>query len=446
MDNLPLNIENRTLWNSFNGIEIDSNSQMNIIALSNYFQLLEPKESKKIVDTFNANMFDIGVEYAWNRAIKILEDRLEFFGLEFIAEMVNREVINSLDEISVSEKINLAFELGMINSTAKLSLTQANETINHYRSRDVVQNGEELEIVDAFKILKDTTKYILGNKIETSSIEFKTFRDSLKDKIYRKEDREIESLKTSPYFYIKTTIRATLSLIKFSYKDKNLAELTKVLENAKIFIIELWDLIFIEDRKLIGNIYSEAISDGQREVFTVFSEILDRVQGYDYVPETTRSNAYKRIARQYLTVHYEFNNFYNEPAYAKKLNDMGTVIPDFALQDVLRVVLISSLGNMYGISVNAREYNQNILKKITSGQWKDFFASLLVQEQEILEKLSLGGSYASRWIDIVESFVPKDFNLANILARDIYQFSITKDEKKLIASSKKALSRIIGNN
>lgn len=435
---------NNSLWHSFNGISIDSSAQMNIVPLSNYFKLLTPNETKKVVGAFESGMFDIGLEYAWARAVRILDDRLEYFGLEFLAEMVGRDSISSLDELSMVEKINLAFELGMINSTAKMALNHANEIINHFRSRDVAQS-DELDPVDAFKIIKDITKYILGNEIETSAIEFKAFRDSLKDETYTKEDKKVEELKISPYFYIRTTIRALLSMIKASYKEKNLAELNKVLHNSNIFIAELWEKIFIEDRKLIGSVYSEAIADGHKEVFTTFSMLLDSVHGYDYVPETTRSNAYKKIARQYISTHYEFNNFYNEPAYAKKLDDMGTVIPDFALQDVLRAVLLSVIGNSYGVSIAAQSYNQSVLKKVSIDQWKTFFANLIVEDQEILEKLTFGNeAMIQRWCEAITSFVTSGFNIQNTMAKNIYEYTFSKEIKKVNSEAGKALGKITG--
>lgn len=435
---------NNSLWHSFNGISIDNSAQMSIVPLSNYFKLLTPNETKKVVGAFESGMFDIGLEYAWARAVRILDDRLEYFGLEFLAEMVGRDSISSLDELSMVEKINLAFELGMINSTAKMALNHANEKINHYRDREVAKR-EDIEFSDAFVIVKDLTKYILGNEIETSAIEFKAFRDSLKDETYTKEDKKVEELKSSPYFYIRTTIRTLLSMIKTSYKEKNLAELNKVLHNSNIFIVELWEKIFIEDRKLIGSVYSEAIADGHKEVFTTFSMLLDSVHGYDYVPETTRSNAYKKIARQYISTHYEFNNFYNEPAYAKKLDDMGTVIPDFALQDVLRAVLLSAIGNNYGVSTAAQSYNQSILKKVSIDQWKTFFAQLLVEDQELLEKLTFGNeSMVQRWYETITAYTVSGFNIQNTMAKNIYENTFLKEPKKIQSEAGKALGKITG--
>jgi len=433
------------LWKSYNGAVIEAKDQTGIVSLSNHFIALSNTETNKIVKAFEIGMYDMGLEYAWSRAMKVLDNRLESFGIDFIAEMVDRENLSYLDEVSNIEKIELAFELGMINATARMSLIQANETLNHFISRDIADNNEEIEPIKALGIILDISKYILGNGVETSGIEFKDFRDTLKEKMYKADDNKIDILINSPYFYIRTTIRTILSLIRYAYKENNIAELAKVLNNANIFIVALWDKIFIEDRKLIGSTYAKAISDGHKDTVATFSTILDSVYGYDYVPETTRSTAYKKIAKEFSLAHFGMNNFYNEPIYAKKLNSMGTVIPDFALQECLEAVILSSIGNRYGTSFEAQNYNDKIFDKVTTEQWKQFFSKLIIQDQTILEQLSYASSgMISNWFDIVSKYILDDFNIENPLAKNIFKYSRESNIEKLQIETKKALSKIIG--
>lgn len=432
-----IEVETTPLWKAYGGIEISNADQTSLEAISRHIKVLKPKETLKIVSAFNGEMYDMGVEYAWNRAMKKLDTRLEVFGLEFIAEMVGYENLDSIDSISKKEKINLAFELGMIDSTAKMKLTQANETINHYLADNIM---EEVEHAEALGIFKNLVQYILGNDIDVNSIEFIRFRDDLKGKKFASTDTEVEHLQSTPYFFIKTTIRTILNLIKTEEDTSK----KLVLHNAIIFIEALWDKLFIEDKKNIGTTYAVAINDGDKDVFKTFSTILDKVQGYDYVPETTRSNAYIKVAKSYISTHYEMNNFYNEPAYAKKLNNMGTVIPDFALNKCIEAVIVSRIGNRYGVADAAQPSNNKVFKKITYEQWKEFFSYLIVQNQNILEDISYAGtSMLDNWFDLVEEFVPKDFNIKDKLAFDIYNYSLKKNQKVKV-KTKTALSKIVG--
>ncbi len=437
MSNDLIVLEKQPLWKAYGGVTISSSEQTNISAISSYIKVLTKKETDKIVAAFDNSMFDMGVEYAWNRAIKKLEERLEIFGLEFIAEMLGLEYIETIDSISNKEKINLAFELGMIDKTAKMKLSQANEKINHFMSNN---SEDELNYIDSLSIILDITQYILGNNIDVSSIEFKQFREKLKTNIFSTTDKEVELLQSSPYFFIKTTIRTILNLIK----NADITEKTKILNNAIIFINALWSKLFIEDRKNIGRTYAQAINDGDKDIFKTFSTILDNVQGYDYVPETTRSNAYIKVAKAYISAHYQMNNFYNEPAYATKLNNMGTLIPDFALGECLEAVLLSVIGNYYGVSTLAQDSNKKLLKKVTYEQWKEFFSIIILQTQNILEDLKNGNDdMIERWFNVVYEFVPTGFNIKNSTASNIYKYSISKNTK-LSAECGIALGKIVG--
>lgn len=430
-------VETQPLWKAYGGITIANSEQTQIQSISQYIKVLTQKETTKIVTAFDAQMFDMGVEYAWHRAMKKLDERLEVFGLDFIAEMVGVEYLDSIDSVSKKEKIDLAFELGMIDKTARMKLSQANEKINHYMSDDA---QDELNYIESLAIMVDLTQYILGNNIDVNSIEFKQFREKLLSQIFSPTDKEVELLQSSPYFFIKTTIRTILNLIKTTENT----EKSKVLNNAIIFITALWEKLFVEDKKNIGKTYAQAINDGDKEVFKTLSTILDKVQGYDYVPETTRSNAYIKVAKAYISTHYEMNNFYNEPAYAKKLNSMGTIIPDFALGECLEATLISMIGNQYGVSTAAQESNKKLLEKVTYEQWKEFFSTLILQSQNILQDLYIANSsMLNRWYEIVENYVPKDFNIKDVTAKNIYSYSIAKN-KKVSSECGVALEKIVG--
>jgi len=436
-NNLIIVNDNKPLWKAYGGISISNKDSLSIESISSYIKVLSKKETSKIVNAFNNEMYDMSIEYAWNRAMKKLDSRLEIFGLNFIAEMVGQLNIDSIDSISKKEKINLAFELGMIDNTAQIKLIQANELINHYMSDNV---DDEMGMLDSLKIIVDITQYILGNDIDVNSIEFKTFREDLKSKQFKSSSSEVELLKSSPYFFIKTTIRTLLNLIKTT-ED---IEKTLVLNNSIIFIENLWDNLFIEDKKNIGQTYAISINDGDKEIFRTFSTILEKVQGYDFVPETTRSNAYIKVAKEYISIHYSMNNFYNEAAYAKKLNNMGSVIPDFALSQCLEAVIISVIGNKYGIATAAQSANREILKKITYEQWKEFFSCLILENQNILEDLKFSdNSMINRWYKLVQDYVPKDFNLKDKIAQKIYNYSIDNNNK-LKNEASLALSKIIG--
>jgi len=125
---------------------------------------------------------------------------------------------------------------------------------------------------------------------------------------------------------------------------------------------------------------------------------------------------------------------------------MGTIIPNYALQEVLRATVLSYVGNSYGYAWNAEEYNLKVFKKITNEQWKLFFSELIIQDQDLLEMIAHSNKrMLDRWFGLVEQFINDDFNIKNPIAFNIFKYSKEKN-KKVQDEAGKALGKIIGEN
>lgn len=159
-------------------------------------------------------------------------------------------------------------------------------------------------------------QYVLGQNNETE-IEFNNFRDRLFKESLADDDSLFILLDDAPYFYKRTVVRTLLNLIK----NTSGGERDNVLHNFDQFIPRLWDKISGEDKWSIGNTYAEAISNGDIKEASYLKNVLTKVKGFDYVPETLRSQTFIEIAHDLQRAHLNFNNFYNEPSAARKLED-----------------------------------------------------------------------------------------------------------------------------
>ena len=96
---------------------------------------------------------------------------------------------------------------------------------------------------------------------------------------------------------------------------------------------------------------------------------------------------FKKHAQFLIDVHYEWNNFYNEPNFAKELDALGYEIPIASLNTYLKAVLLSYLGNCYGFSKDAQEYNEKMLLNLTQTGIRGLFV-LINQNVDIVRNLS----------------------------------------------------------
>ncbi|WP_333888024.1 hypothetical protein [Clostridium sp.] len=398
------------LWYSPTGVEISNRDERTIEGIMNYAISLKDMERRKVISAFNdenAGLHDMGSEYVWKRTINRLKSLIiDDFGIEFVMEMLGRDInLMSNPEKTLSEVdiINLAADLGFIDNTARLLLMQQSELINHFSSPEA---STSMAYFPALACVLYCTKYVLGYD-SLPEFTFGNFRERLFNEQLPENDGIITLLETSAYFYRRITIRTLLSLIR----AKQGGELDNVLNNFAKITPKLWSKLTGEDKWPIGNAYAEYINQGNKEVAAYIKSVLIKVKGFNYVPENLRSQTFIEAAKELENVHYQFNNFYNEPDAAKKLEALGT-IPAPALGVCMTSILICKLGNAYGVSNAAKPILDRMLSNISERSWAYYLNEVLPTDKVVLSKLFDTPGY-KRWLKIIAKYNLQSISVAN---------------------------------
>lgn len=369
-----------------------------VATLMSFNRSLSSKDADKIVKAFDNGLYDMAVEYIWSRTISTLKKNIMKFGEEFVAEMLDRPDVSSVEDISEYEVITLSSDLGFINQTAKIEFMQFSEIIQHYMSNEDPDEGFPLTKVS--DIVRSCVKHVLGFEKVEYEMSFVSFRNRLRTE-YIIEGHEIYTqLKLAPYFYKRTVFKTMMNLAKTT---KDSAEREIILNNMITIFVEIWSALSSEEKWIIGRSYAQCLSDGDNKLLIALKSVLLKVKGFDYVPENLRSNTYIIAAKDLLSAHQGMNNFYNEPSKAKYLAQMGNSIPAPAFGNCMTAVLACKLGNSYGISWDAQTYLDEILQTVSQDRWSYYLSSVLPYDRVILYKLCDDISI-DRWIELVEKY------------------------------------------
>lgn len=383
----------------------DASSAVTIVP---YAQGLTKKQQDHVILAFESHAFDMGAEYVWRRSMIRLRNALKTLGMKFIGEMVGNLDIDELSNIEAVltdyQTITLAEQLGIINTTGGLKLKQALEIITHFFSPTATQEGEELSAVDGIQIVTSCVKYILGEQDMSVSVQFSLFRERLYSETLSKGDLQVQQLLSSPTFYVRTVINVLLSPIRNSEG----AQLEHSLANINLLLPLLWPNMAESDRWAIGTAYRDVTSDGKVLAAKGLKAALMKVSGFDFVPENLRSSTYKKAAKAIIDAHFDFNNFYTEPALVKALNSLGTTIPSPALIDCIQAYLCVCLGNRYGISWDAVPVARKSLRQITGDRWFYYLSKAVQTDEPVLTKLAQVKEAPSRMSEILESAITRD--------------------------------------
>jgi hypothetical protein len=359
---------------------------------------LSEREQVQLVQAFDAGLYEMGAIFVWGRTMAGLKSQLADLGVEFLAEILDRPDIRPSAEVhevlTDYETVRLAEDLGMVNTTQALRLRQTLELIAHFANQTPDGEYDEMMPEEALRALRTCVEAVLGQENLGVAAGFADFRRKLETTTLDDEAPEILGLAGSAYFFKRTVLRTLLA----SSKAARGAQLENALANLNAVLPAIWPSLKDPDRFTVGRAYAELHADGQAKPANGLRSALLKVTGFDYVPESLRSRAFLEAAEKVIAAHFEWNNFYNEPAPMQALASLGTSIPGPAFHRCMTAIILVRIGNAYGISISAQDPAEEMLRSITSDRWEYFFNECLPVDDTLLGQL-VNEKIAARWCE-----------------------------------------------
>lgn len=434
---------NLTLWQPDSG-ELIPKSAKTPAAIAQYAEQLSSKDKKQIVAAFEGEFYEMGLNFLWSRTTFALKRELASVGITLIGEMLGRTDIDEDDDIddiiTTKEAIKLSEELGIVTKTDALRLRHTNEMISHFGQLSVEENDDEdIDDSEAVTCLKTCIKSVLGRpKVEVAT-KFVEFRNNIEKRGLAVDDPIIDMLISSPYFFQKLTINILMNSCKASIG----AQLENTLSNLNVILPALWRYLRDSEKWKVGHTYAEVYSEGKTSSVIGLKSALSKVQGFDFVPENLRSDAFIKAAANVIKAHEGMNNFYNELSPLKALSKLGSVIPAPALNECISAIMCIKLGNYYGVSTAAQPLATKMLESIPAERWQSYINQMLISDTRVLNKLA-DQKPMLRWFRLVDEL---KFSELNIKGKDLSSFikaSIDKKDARFDSARKRLLKSYYG--
>ncbi|MDR3619332.1 MAG: hypothetical protein P4L85_08275 [Paludisphaera borealis] len=394
-----------TVWHPSDLVEIPSNVSSPEEVVRYATPSLSLRDQRSIVAGFAAEGYEMVATFVWTKAAATLKKQLATLGMEFVGEMLGRsDFLDDSDpatSISDIEAISLAEDLGMVTTTQAMRLKHSLELVTHFANLETGESPDEaMEKEEAVNLLKSCVRSILGKPKFEVAIHFAKFRKSLAERVFSSSDSEIETIINSPYFFIRTTVSVLLSLVK---AEKG-APLEHAVGNTILVIPKLWEGLKPPEKWQVGQSYAEVSAAGNRPATAGLKKALTLVHGFDYVPESLRSNTFIEASTKVLIAHFGLNNFHNEESPMSNLANLGTAIPKPAFGRCMEATLAVWLGNHYGISWAAQPHAEKLLNLLRTEQWEYYVNECLYRDRTVLDKLASTTESVKRWRLLVEKY------------------------------------------
>jgi hypothetical protein len=412
----------------------------NALAIAEVATNLSVRDQKQIVTAFDSNAFEMMAGFVLNKALSQLKRALASLGMAFVGEMLGRADIDedSVPTVCISnyEAIALARELGLINSTDATRLTQHLELLAHFDSLNIEDaNTEEMTREEALSFLRTCVNAVLGRQGHIAPAEFMSFRTDLETRTFKESDAELTTLQVAPYFFKKTT----LSILLAAAKTKSGAQFEHSLGNIVIVVPSLWKTLRDAEKWAVGQSYAEAVNSGHAPTVVALKKALSAVHGFDFVPESLRSQTFAAAASNVIAVHTAMDNFYNEPSAISALAKLGTTIPWPAFPICMSAILAVELGNSYGVSNSAIPTADSLLDRLTANQWEYYLNECLPGDELILQKLVWYAKPRTRWLAISQKYELPAKNLKSAAIKKLLSASEKMDGSGVNAAAKALL-------
>jgi len=360
---------------------------------------------KSIVAAFRNESYEMVSTFVWSKASAVLKKQIATLGMDFVGEMLGRQDLDENSDPATSiadyEAIRLAEDLALIKPTQALRLKNALNLINHFTALDLEASDEELmDANEATSILRYCIDSILGRPSFDVAFRFAEFRKKLTERTFKPDDSDLAAIAAAPYFFLRTTLSVLLTVVK-SAKG---ASQEHALGNLNVLLPALWEGLREPERWQIGQAYAEVNSEGNRVAAAGIKNALLKVHGFDFVPESLRSNTFSEAAARVLAAHFAYQNFYNEREPMEMLAALGTAIPRPAFAKCMEATLAVYLGNYWGYARAAQAAAKSVLDSLRSEQWEYYLNECLRRDRTVLDKLSTDDNPTKRWIHLADTY------------------------------------------
>ena len=344
----------------------------------------DDKSIDKAKTAIEAGLNDAAINYIWNLAMFDLHKKILVYGVDYFSSSINWEgkplkTIEDLREVKDHQLISGAFGLGIIPTEAHFFLQQCREIRNNFSTAHFPMG--DIDKIETFNFIKNCIKYVLTFDLPAPGLQIKDLVESLTVERLDSVD-EITTIFESQSSKVHGPILHNLfsSFIKQDC-DPNLKH------NIKLLAPHLWEIVSDEVKSNIASKFASLRDIKGKDAASEALEFLKIVNGVEFIPESFKEIIFKKHSQFLIDAHNGWDNFHHETGYARDLASLGQNVPLSAIYTYVKAVLLSFIGNCYGIARSAQEYNTQMISDFSQTGVRTLF-SLLSNDLDVVRELS----------------------------------------------------------
>lgn len=343
----------------------------------------------KFIAGVASGLFDAALNYLWDETILQIRKRVVQYDLEYFYDNAvtgeKRKRLkdqNDLVKVDDYELIKGSKEIGLISELGFKHL----EYINYMRNWASAAHPNQNEITGLQLIswLETCVKEVISLPISNITIQIKHLLAGVKTTSIS----EIEAQEIA-VFFTNLTQEQVNNLVSgfFGIYTKPDTD-SQTLQNINKLLPLIWDRVDEDTRDTFGLKYGNFVANNFQHEKKLSREFLQLVNAESYIPDDLRIVEIETAINNLASSHRGFNNFYNEPTFARQLQRIvgePPKVPKALNKKYVYTIVDTFLTNANGVAGYAEPIYIELLSKLNSFQAN--VAVLSFNDSQISSKL-----------------------------------------------------------
>ncbi len=343
----------------------------------------------KFIASTAVGLFDASLNYLWDETILQIRKRVSQYDIEYFYDNAvsgeRRKRVkdeNDLDKIDDYDLIKGAKEIGLISDLGFKHLEYINSMRNWASAAH--PNSSEITGLQLISWLETCIKEVITLPISNVSIRIKHLLQNVKTDTISKDNAQEIAIFTTTLTQEQINNLASGFFGIYVRLDTD----SQTHQNINRLLPEIWGRVDEDIKQSFGLKYAHFAANSNQHEKKLARQFLQKVNGESYIPDELRAVEVDNTIDSLLSAHRGFNNFYNEPPFARQLlRILGDPmkIPKIVEKKLIYSIVETFLTNGNGIAVNANEIYIDILSKLDAHQAS--IAALSFTEKSISSRL-----------------------------------------------------------
>lgn len=365
-----------------------------IYALESTIEMLPIAERQKatylskFTVAVSVGLFDGALNFLWDETIKALRRLASSFDLQYflnVAQTINNKYKNlvtsdDLEAIGDHDLLEISRRIGLISDINYKRLENVNYLRNHASAAH--PNDNAVSGIEMLGLLENCLKYAIIAEPDHSVIQIKQLFDNIRTQVIPLEDFPLigADFIKQPQERIDDFILSLLGI----YTDPRTDASTQ--KNIERLIPHIWSNVLEETKYAIGAKFGVYRKNGDVNRKDAIQNFLEKVNGQHYKDEDSLAAELLDKLQNLRTVHFEWNNFYNEQAHAESIDKSLPVtgIPDSVRKFFVKVISMCYIGNgkgyKEGVDEGAAVFYKKWIEAFAINEIKDFLGLFIDPE------------------------------------------------------------------